>query len=585
MLNQVRLQFMAVWGRQTTIQKVILVSVVVAAVVLIGVVANWAGNPSYAVAFSGLSESDAGQIVSKLKDNGTQYKLGGGGSILVPANQVYEVRLSMAKDGLPQSSNVGYELFNTGNTFGMTEFTQRVNYQRALEGELERTIGSMDAIQAVRVHIVIPEKALLSQDQSLTTASITVQEKPGKHLDQAQVRAITHLAASSVENLKPEEVVVVDVNGNMLASGTKNDLAGAVAQSDDHRAVELAASADLAKKVQHLLDQALGPNKSVVQASVLMDWNQRETTQQSYAPNGNAIRSSQVVSEVYTTTGSLAGGIPGSGTNLPPVVNTSSSGAGKTAYARHEKTTNYEMTQTQTKETLAPGQINKQSVSVLVDGITDTAELDKLKNAIAAAAGIDAQRGDTLAVETLAFDRTSVDAQVKDLETNQRYELYWRIAEAGLVVLVLIILFWYVSRLLNNLRLSSSQAWTPILKPVSEMALPAGHAHNPQIESPAMNPALAAAYQSMGATPPAMPPKHNAPLPEPVPLPRMPEPAAVLPVLPSIDFEALEALRPQAEQLTAADEQLTRIVAEVAEENPAALAEVIQMWLNEELIR
>ena len=153
-------------------------------------------------------------------------------------NQVYEVRLQMARDGLPANGTVGLELFGS-NTLGMTEFTQKVNYQRALEGELERTIGSLSAIEAVRVHIVTPEKTLLSSEQSATTASIMVKLAPGKKLDDAQVSAIAHLAASSIEGLKPENVVIVDSAGRMLASGagTSGD-ASAVAQTDSRRAAE-----------------------------------------------------------------------------------------------------------------------------------------------------------------------------------------------------------------------------------------------------------------------------------------------------------------------------------------------------------
>ena len=192
------------WTRQSNSQKITLVVLLVAVAVLVPLFINWATQPTYAVAFSGMSETDAGQVVDKLTASNIPYQLNGTGTILVPQNMVYEVRLQMAKEGLPSSGTVGMEVFS-GSTLGMTEFSQKVNYQRALEGELERTIGSLASIQTVRVHIVTPEKTLIVSEQSPTTASVMVSLKPGKSLDQSQVQSITHLVASSIEGLKPEE--------------------------------------------------------------------------------------------------------------------------------------------------------------------------------------------------------------------------------------------------------------------------------------------------------------------------------------------------------------------------------------------
>jgi flagellar M-ring protein FliF len=176
-------QVSSFWQKQNRSQRITMIVLVVALAVIIPVLIIWATTPTYVVAFSGLSEADAGQITQQLDTNKTPYKLRDAGTIMVPANSVYEVRLQMARDGLPASSTVGFEIFS-GNTFGMTDFTEKVNYQRALEGELERTIGSLSAIQGVRVHIVTPEKTLLSSDQAPTTASITIQPKMGQTLDQ-----------------------------------------------------------------------------------------------------------------------------------------------------------------------------------------------------------------------------------------------------------------------------------------------------------------------------------------------------------------------------------------------------------------
>ncbi len=471
MFRSLQQQFSRFWSQQSATQRFVFIVLVILALVLIPLFVVWATTPTYEVAFSGLSEADAGQIVEQLNSDNIPYKLRGSGTILVPSNQVYEVRLKMARQGLPQGGTVGFEIFN-GNTLGMTEFSQRVNYQQAIEGELERTIGSLSAVQAVRVHIVIPEKTLLSSEQSPTTASVTIMEKPGMSLDSAQVRAITHLVASSVEGLKPENVVVVDVNGNMLASGEGSDQNNLTAQTDTRRAAELAAADQIKKKVQDILDKALGPNKSVVQANVTLDWTQRETSRQSYDPQQSVVRSAQDVKEVYTTTNGSIEGIPGATTNLPPAGSSSLSANNGIAYTRTESTLNYEVTQVQTHEIQSPGDIQRISLSVLVDGITDTQQLQTLQSVIAAAAGIDTNRGDNLAVQSLAFDRSYYQSRVAEIQKAEKQSMIYRYAEIGGAVLIFALLLWYVMRVLKNLKLTSSAAWTPIMRPVSEMALP-----------------------------------------------------------------------------------------------------------------
>lgn len=390
MTSQLPTQILGYWNRLTVVQRMLLVALVLAAAILIPVLVNWAGTPTYSVAFSNLSEADAGAIVEQLVEAGVDYELPRSGTIAVPAEQVYEVRMQMAREGLPEGGTVGYELFS-GNTLGMTEFTQRINYQRALEGELERTISNLDAIEAVRVHIVTPEKRLLASDQAPATASVTVKVRSGQQIDAAQVRSITHLVASSVEDLKPENVVVVDVNGMMLSAGVEDGYT-TTGQTDQRQALEQSAAAEIRHKVQSLLDSSLGPNRSVVQAYVTMDWTERKTTVQSFEPDPQAVRSSQVISETYATDGTLLGGIPGSDNNLPPVVEEDATGDQATSYQRLEKTLNYELTQSETQEVFAPGIIERVSLSVLVDGVQDQAQLATLKSVIAAAAGIDETR-------------------------------------------------------------------------------------------------------------------------------------------------------------------------------------------------
>ncbi len=545
MLTQLRDQSLKFWAAQGRTQRFALIALVVAAVAAIVTFVVWASTPQYATAFSGLSEADAGAVVEQLQADGTTYQLGKDGQILVPSGDVYEVRLRMATLGLPEDGAPGYELFSS-NTLGMTDFLQRVNYQRAIEGELERTIKTLDPIHAVRVHLVQPERTLLSGDQQPTTASITVDLNPGQSLASGQVRAITHLVASAVEGLSPEHVVVVDATGRLLTAEGGTSGADASDISDARRYSESQYAAQVQAKVQQLLNQTLGPNKSVVQASVELDWTERQVLDQAIDPETTSLRSQQVLTETYSGDGTVLGGIPGSLTNLPPaavtdtVTDTTSAGL----YERYEITDNWEMSSTATTATIPAGQIARISLSVLVDNVTDTAQLDTLRNAISAAAGISTTRGDTIAVETLPFDHTYFDTQTADLESAASMDLYIQIGVAVGGVLLLIGLLWYISRLLANVRLASAEAWA-VMQP-AQAALAAAAGGGASLSAPAQMGGEAALPS------PTAPPVHAA------------------------------ARAAAAQALRAEDEQIHKTLQRMADDNPATVAEIIHLWLSED---
>lgn len=540
MAQPLQQQLGSFWSHQSTSQKITMIALVLAAVIVIPLFVSWATTPSYSVAFSGMSEEDAGEVVQKLAEANIPYKLSGTGTIMVPENQVYEVRLQMARDGLPSNGSVGLELFGS-NTLGMTEFTQKINYQRALEGELERTIGSLSAVQAVRVHIVTPEKTLLTSTQSPTTASILVQLSPGKTLDQGQVAAITHLTASSIEGLKPENVAIVDSTGRMLASGAgSTGDSSVVGQTDSRRAAESAVAVSIQNKAETLLAQVLGPNRAVVQANVTLDWTQKETTSQNVDPTPAAIRSSQKTTEDYSTVGSTTGGVPGSTSNLPTPVATTTAGGSSSNYTRTDEIINYELSTSQTHEIISPGQIKRISLSVLVDNVTDTQQLETLTSAVAAAAGIDETRGDMLVVENTVFDRSYATLQEEELSNSSNTEMYYKIAEIAGAVILLFLLLWYVQRLLKNLRLASSEAWVPVMKPLSESALSA-----PSAQMLAGNSASPMLQQSQPSQ------------------------------------QRLEPMF-RAEPQHPEDEHLQKVLTRMTEENPASVAEIIQLWLTQD---
>ncbi|MFZ6020301.1 MAG: flagellar basal-body MS-ring/collar protein FliF [Chloroflexota bacterium] len=545
-------QFLNYWKKQSQSQRIVIISLLLAALILVPVLINWANTPSYSVAYSGLSESDAAQIVQKLDENRIPYRLRDSGTILVASDQVYEVRLRMAREGLPKSGTVGYELFS-GNTLGMTEFTQKINYQRALEGELERTIGSLEAVEAVRVHVVRPERTLLSSEQSPTTASITIKERMGQALDAAQVRAITHLVASSVEGLQPENVVVVDSNGNLLAGGG-NEAGSLSAVTDNQRAAEQAAAAEIRKQVQLMLDRTLGPNRAVVQAAVAMDWTQREivssTMEQQPTP---VVRSSQKIVENYTTAGAVEGGVPGADSNLPTPLPPVTGENGAMTYSRTEETVNYEVSQVEAREVQAPGRISRISVSVMVDGL-DAQSVEMVKAAVAAAAGVNEARGDEVVVQSMPFDRTYYEQQAAEMAQAEQTNLYIQIGLAAAAVILLAALIFFFSRQIRHLRAATAQAWQPVMMPAAELAALQGQASPP--------------LGQIGA------PEAGASLP-----PLTAQRAALNQKTEDVMVELSSRFTPVN---SAEDEQRAKVVSRLAEESPATVAEIIQLWLNED---
>lgn len=561
-------QLNSYWTKQSRAQRITVIALLVAALVAVPAMLVWASTPTYKVAYSGLSEADAGQIVQKLDELGITYQIQDQGTILVPSDQVYSTRLSIAREGLPQDSTVGFELFDN-NTLGMTEFTQRVNYQRALEGELERTISSLDAVEAVQVHIVTPEKSLLSGDQAPATASVTISEKKGTELTANQVQAMINLVSSSVEGLLPENVVVIDSAGNLLSGGETNPNEEEQTVRERQRAAETAAALEVKRRVQNMLDNVLGPDKAVVQASVSMDWTQREVTSNTYDPTPAAVRSSQTLKESYTTDGTTLGGVPGAASNLPTPVATVAAGGGIINYNREETTYNYEITQVEAKEVISPGDINRITLSVMVDNVTDAQQLETIRAAAAAAAGIDETRGDQVVVESIAFDRTAAAAADEEATQTEQLQTYTQIGTLVVIGVLLLALVLFFQRMLHNLRKTSRTAWQPIMMPASQLAMAASGAGK-AIGSPASAAGSRLAPGEKGEQPAGLPEGKTL---------ESQFAAAAAAEAEGVEVDITSRIKNPRRQET---EQRIQLLTQLAEENPATVAEIIQLWLSED---
>ncbi|WP_250482752.1 flagellar basal-body MS-ring/collar protein FliF [Caballeronia sp. GaOx3] len=441
----------------------LIVAVAILAMVIAGLV-MWSRQPDYRVLFSNLSDRDGGAIVAALQQGNIPYKLSdGGGAILVPAEQVHETRLRLASQGLPKSGSVGFELMDN-QKFGISQFAEQVNYQRALEGELERTIGAISSVKSARVHLAIPKPSVFVRDKELPTASVMVNLYPGRVLDEGQVVAIAHMVASGVADMPVKNVNIVDQDGNLLTS--QSAVSGLDAsqlkyvQQIEH---------NTQKRIDAILAPLFGAGNARSQVSADIDFSKLEQTAESYGPNGNpqstAIRSQQS-SESSETTGGGASGVPGALSNQPPQpasapIDAAASGAVGTKATpqnqRRDTTTNYEVDRTVRHFEQATGGIKRLSVAVVVNydkkvdakgNVTMTPlaadKLAQVQQLVKDAMGFDEKRGDSVNVVNSAFSADlNVTPDVPWWRTAQM--IAWGIQAAKYVGIGIVGLFLYFS--------------------------------------------------------------------------------------------------------------------------------------------
>jgi flagellar M-ring protein FliF len=296
---------------------VLMVGVAAVIAVMIGLVL-WGQKPEYKVLFSNFSDRDGGAIVTSLQASNIPYQFAEGGSaILVPADKVHEVRLKLAAEGLPKGGNVGFELMEN-QKLGISQFLEQVNFQRALEGELARSIQSIGAVQSARIHLAIPKSSVFVRDQQKPTASVMLQLYPGRSLDKGQVSAIIHLVASSVPELQPKNVTIVDQAGNLLSEDNNKPAGNTLDPSQLKYVQELQQS--ITKRIESIISPIVGLNNVRAEATADVDFSTSEQAAEIYkpnqVPNSAAIRSQQS-SESSITAAPMRSGVPGSLTNQP----------------------------------------------------------------------------------------------------------------------------------------------------------------------------------------------------------------------------------------------------------------------------
>ena len=426
----------------------------------------WSQQPEYRVLFSNYTDRDGGAITASLDQMAIKYKFSDGGTaILVPANQVHDVRLKLAAQGLPKGGNVGFELMEN-QKLGVSQFLEQVNYQRSLEGELARSIQSLAAVSAARVHLALPKPQVFVRDQQKPTASVLLNLQTGRTIDAAQVSAIVHLVASSVAELPPSNVTVVDQAGNLLSDTSKPANGKNLDPNQLKYVAQLQQS--IVKQVESLIVPLVGQGNVRAEATADVDFAQVDTAAEMYKPNSppaaSAIRSQQ--SSEAGAPGSTASGVPGALSNQPPGVATAPITAGATppppaagaGPSRKDTTTNYEVDKTIRYEQRPMGGVKRLSVGVVVNyrRIVDAktgkvsikaltaAEVAQINDLVKEAMGFSKERGDTLNVTNAPFD--GVDKPVappealvwwRDPEIQEMARQYGKYLLAGIVLLFL----------------------------------------------------------------------------------------------------------------------------------------------------
>src|SRR4051794_4210819 len=323
---------------------------------------SWITTPTQAPLFSNLASTDASAIVEELNAEGVAYELADGGStIMVAKDSVYDLRLAMSGKGLPAGSDTGYALLDkTGIT--TSEFQQQVTYQRALEGELSKTLESLDGVRQAVVHVALPKEEVFVTDQKEPTASVLLDLAAGTQLSGEQITAVTNLVSSSIQGMKPDQVSVTDSTGQVLSAAGTGLAAGA---SDARTQAELDYENRLGQNAQQILDRIVGPNHSVVSVRADVDMSQSKSTSETYADPKTAPSSQSETKETYTGNGTPVGGVLGP-ENTADALNNTGGGSGN-SYDKSSSTTNNPMDKTTTDKIEAPGRLNRLTVSVAMD--------------------------------------------------------------------------------------------------------------------------------------------------------------------------------------------------------------------------
>lgn len=432
-------------------------------------------EPPKTILYAGLEPRDAAQVTAKLDAMNVKYDAKeDGGTILVPADQVTKLRMALAQDNLP-AAGVGYEIFDKSDAFGTTAFVQNINRLRALEGELARSIQTIDGVESARVHLVIPERQIFSRDDQTPSASVVL--KTRAVMGRGQVQAVQHLVAAAVASLSPNRVAVVDDRGNLLAGGDEKTGPDAEAANEEQYTTDY--EDRLRQRLESIVASVVGPGHVRVQVAADVNYNHISTTSESFDPDTKVVRSTQTVEQnASDTTGGGQAAV--SVANALPGANSTSGGDnGKSSSGRTEETTNYEISKKVTTSTDDGGQIKRLSVAVVVDGTRSgegpsaaykprsAAEMAQITNLVKSAMGFEQARGDQVQVSNMEFaqmdagEGTPAPQPLLGLDAA-----YWfKIIEAAIMCVTALLIGLFVARPLINRMFAPNPVGQPVALP------------------------------------------------------------------------------------------------------------------------
>jgi flagellar M-ring protein FliF len=393
-------QVKTVLSRLSTRGKIALAGSALALVTLAFVLFQMATKQSYTTLATGIEPAETGQVTEALAAKGIPYQLQDSGTAVgVPSSDVSQARIALAESDVLGGSKPGFELFDS-QQFGASDFQQKVTYQRALEGELERTINQVEGVKSSNVQLTLPEEQLFSEEAIKPTAAVLIASDSGGRLGAGAVRGIAHLVAASVEGLDPGDVTITDGSGATLwPAGEGGSLGGGVSK----QAIEARYDENMETRLDGLLARTIGPEKGRVQVQAEVDADRTTQSKLEYAKQGTPLTSQSEHESLKGAGATAAGGAAGTAGNIPSYAAGTGTAGAPSNYKRANEETQYGVDKTVTHTQVAPGTVNRQHVALIVDKTVPAAEVVQLEKAIEGAAGIEKKRGDTLTVSRIAF--------------------------------------------------------------------------------------------------------------------------------------------------------------------------------------
>lgn len=456
-LTQIGSQLAAIWKQLGNGQRLTIIVTAVGVIAGLSALVFWSARPDYAMLYGRLDDAEAAKVIAALNESGVPHQVSrGGGTIMVPSDKVHQVRMQLAAKGIPRGDGVGFEIFDKPN-FGISDFVQRANYLRAVQGELARTIAQVDSIEAARVMIVMPENRLLVDNTKKPTASVFVRVRGNSVLPPQNVNAIRFLVANAVEGLTANNVSVVDNQGNVLSENNDNDSVAGLS------ATQLTARQNLekylARKAEDMLNKVLGAGQSVVRVSADINFDSISHVEEKYDPEGQIPRNSIVTEEkMDTVTANPLGGVPGMAANSGETNSVASTPASSSKTNKKVTNTSYEINKTISNIMQTPGSVKRLSAAVFVAAqATGTGtnrvvtprspeEMQKIRRVVMGALGIqegpDASRPDQITIEEMPFNEEPAMEIAKQLDQQEKKQFWWEMAKTGIYpVLGLLVLF------------------------------------------------------------------------------------------------------------------------------------------------